>query len=468
MNSNLKVQPYPYQEEGIAYGLAHKRLLIGDECGLGKTIQGIGIINAANAFPCLVVCPSSLKINWQREWEKFTDKKALVLDESTRTSWPYLLEMGMYHVAIVNYESIQKYFVWGIAKSKDGFSLKDITFCPHVDKFKAIIVDESHRCKNSGAAQSKFVKGIAQGKEWIILLSGTPVINNLGELAPQLSIMGRLAELGGKTAFYTLAGSDGGVDAIRDFLYKTCLIRRKKADVLTQLPEKTRVDLYTSISNMDEYNLIWEDLERYLKEYKECTDSEIRRKMRMKAVVRFMNLRAAAARGKIASAVDFIQTMLDSGVEKLIVFATYHSIIDELKSAFPYGVSITGRESVAEKQAAIDAFQNDPDCPLIFCGIRASGVGITLTAASNVLFVELPYTYADCVQAEDRAHRISQKNNVTCYYLLGRHTIDQRLYNLIYQKRAMANELLGDGDEILKDERYFEELMNEMLNGDEK
>ena len=107
LNHKLKVQPYPYQLEGIAYGLEKKRLFIGDEPGLGKTLQSIGIVDTADAYPCLVICPSSLKINWQREFEKFTDKKALVLDSSTRTTWSYLLQMRMHHVAIVNYASLR-------------------------------------------------------------------------------------------------------------------------------------------------------------------------------------------------------------------------------------------------------------------------------------------------------------------------------------------------------------------------
>ena len=138
IDHNLRVQPYPYQLEGIRFGLQKQRLFIGDEPGLGKTLQSIGIVNAANAYPCLVICPSSLKINWQREFEKFTDKQALVLDNGTRTTWPYLLQMRMHHVAIVNYESLRKFFVWDIKGQGSGsrfhreqksFRLKDVVFC---------------------------------------------------------------------------------------------------------------------------------------------------------------------------------------------------------------------------------------------------------------------------------------------------------------------------------------------------
>ena len=158
LNHHLKVQPYPYQVDGIVYGLQHHRLIIGDEPGLGKTLQSIGIVDTAPAYPCLVICPSSLKINWQREFEKFTDKKAVVLDNATRTTWPYLLRMGMYHVAIVNYESLRKYFVWDIVSGSKEFRLKDVVFSENIRLFKSVIIDESHRVKDPAAQQSIFTK----------------------------------------------------------------------------------------------------------------------------------------------------------------------------------------------------------------------------------------------------------------------------------------------------------------------
>ena len=200
LNHHLRIQPYPYQVEGIKYGLEKRRLFIGDEPGLGKTLQSIGIVDTANAYPCLVICPSSLKINWQREFEKFTDKKALVLDNSTRTTWSYLLQMGMHHVAIVNYESLRKYFVWDIKGGKN-FRLKDVVFCPQIKQFRSVIIDESHRVKDPSAQQTIFTKGICTGKDWVIMLSGTPVVNRPEDLVAQLSIMGRLNEFGGKSQF---------------------------------------------------------------------------------------------------------------------------------------------------------------------------------------------------------------------------------------------------------------------------
>lgn len=481
LKHNLKVQPYDYQLEGIAAGMKWQRFLIGDEPGLGKTLQSIGVVDCANAYPCLVICPASLKINWQREFEKFTDRKALILDNAVATTWPYLISMGMQQVAIVNYESIKKYFVWDIHAGRGkSFRLSDVVFCPHISLFKSVIIDECHRVKDPSAQQTIFTRGIVEGKQWRILLSGTPVVNRPADLLAQLSIMGRLQEFGGRAKF--LADYGGGdpaaqrpgakseedkprnLDRLSAELYSRCMIRREKAKVLTQLPDKTRVDLYVDISNRDEYLLAAADLAEYLRQYTECTDSDIRRKMRMEALVKFMTLRSLSSKGKIRQAIDFIKTFLANDTP-LILFCSLHEVVDELKKAFPEAVSVTGRDSMQAKQAAVDAFQSGR-AQLIICSIKAAGVGLTLTASSNVAFVEFPWTYADCCQCEDRAHRIGQKDNVTCYYLIGRHTIDHSLYQIIHRKKSIANQIMAADDDIPTDELYFDQLVEQYLTLD--
>ena len=501
MQHHLKISPYPYQLDGIAFGLDKRRLLIGDEPGLGKTLQSIGIIDTAEAYPALVICPSSLKINWQREFERFTDKKALVLDNASRTAWPYFLQMGMFHVAIVNYESLRKYFVWDIQRPKgpnasrssspfrpfpagctppgDGgarrglgsaapsaraFRLKDVVFNEAICLFRSIIIDESHRVKDPSAQQTIFTRGLAHGKQWRILLSGTPVVNRAEDLVSQLSIMGRLQEFGGRGKFLADYGEEGNHDELSKLLYERCMIRREKSKVLTQLPDKTRTDLYVEISNREEYALAQADLEEYLRQYTECTDRDIRRKMRMEALVKFMTLRSLSAKGKVAQAIDFIRVFLASG-KQLIVFCSLHEIVDQLCKAFPNAVTVTGRDTAVQKQQAVDAFQAG-DASLIVCSIKAAGVGLNLTASSTVAFIELPWTYADCCQCEDRAHRIGQKDNVTCYYMLGHRTIDHTLYQLIHKKKSIASQIMASDDEIPSNEIYFDELLHAFLHPD--
>ena len=303
LKHNLKVTPYDYQQEGILFGLRKKRFLIGDEPGLGKTLQSIGVVDCAHAYPCLVICPSSLKINWQREFEKFADVKALVLDNSTRTTFPYLLNMGMYQVAIVNFESLRKYFVWDI-KTNGAFRLKDVVFSSCIRIFQSVIIDECHRVKDPGAQQTIFTKGICSGKPYIVMLSGTPVVNRPEDLISQLSIMQRLGEdFGGRGKYlsdYCSFGKDQeeeqaeALAALSDKLYDKCMVRREKKAVLTQLPEKTRTDLYVELDpeSRKVYDTAAADLREYLEKYTGCTDVEIRRKMRMEALVKFMTLRA--------------------------------------------------------------------------------------------------------------------------------------------------------------------------------
>lgn len=461
LKHKLRVEPYEYQKEGILFGLERRRLLIGDEPGLGKTLQSIGIVDTAAAYPCLVICPSSLKINWQREFEKFTDKKALVLDNASRTSWPYFLGMRMFHVAIVNYESLKKFFVWDIKGGKT-FTLKDVVFNRDINVFRSVIMDESHRLKDPTAQQTMFTRGIVEGKEWRILLSGTPVVNHAQDLVSQLAIMGRLlSDFGGRGKFLAQYGENENLSELSDKLYNTCMIRREKAKVLTELPDKQRTDLYVEISNREEYDLAAADLAAYLREYTECTDREIRRKMRMEALVKFMTLRSLASKGKVKQATDFIKNFLANG-KPLIVFCSLKEIVKALQKQFPDAVRVTGDDNTAEKQAAVDAFQSG-EAQLIICSIKAAGVGLTLTASSNVAFVEFPWTYADCCQCEDRAHRIGQKNNVNCYYLIGRSTIDPVLYNIIHKKRSIANQIMACDDDIPTDEMYFDELVNSFL-----
>ena len=145
--------------------------------------------------------------------------------------------------------------------------------------------------------------------------------------------------------------------------------------------------------------------------------------------------------------IDFVKDFRENG-KKIILFCNLHEIVDRLLQAFPTAVCVTGRQDMQQKQAAIDAFQRNPKTDVIICSIKAAAAGITLTASSNVAFIELPWTYADCDQAESRAHRIGQKDSVNCYYLLGRKTIDQKLYRIIEEKKHISNAVLGAKDNI--------------------
>ena len=421
-----------------------------DEPGLGKTLQSIATINLANAFPCLVICPSSLKINWQREWEKFTDKKAMVLSDKVRDTWTFFYQTGMHQVFIVNYESLKKYFVQRIKKA-EGWTLRDVEFRNSIQLFKSVVIDESHRCKSSSTQQAKFCKGICAGKEWVIELTGTPVVNKPKDLVPQLSILNRIDDFGGYKNFVNryCAGQNeaSNLKELNYMLWKNCMFRREKSLVLTDLPDKIRQVNTCEITNRKEYMDAERDLIQYLQMYKDADDEKIERAMRGEVMVRINILRQVSARGKIRDAAEFVKDFRENG-QKIILFCSLHDVVDELKRYFPTAVSVTGRDSQDEKQHAVDRFQNDPKVDVIICSIKAAGVGLTLTASSNVAFIEFPWTYADCCQCEDRAHRIGQKNSVTCYYFLGRKTIDEKVYKIIQAKKNIANAVTGSTEEI--------------------
>lgn len=446
----LKVQPYPYQLQGIARGLQLKRFINGDDMGLGKTLESIATINKADAFPCLVICPNVVKINWQREWHKFTDKKAMVLTDSVRDSWPFFWQTGMNQVFIVNYESLRKYFVRRITKA-EKWTLKDVEFHNTIKLFKSVIIDESHKVKSTATQQTKFCKGIASGKEYIILLTGTPVVNKPKDLVAQLGIMDRMIDMGGWKGFMLrYCSGPNQASNLKELNYKLwqhCFFRREKSKVLTQLPDKVRQIVSCEITNRKEYMDAERDLIDYLKRYKEADDEKIQKSLKGEVMVRIGILKDITARGKLKEVIDFVKDFRENG-KKIILFCNLHEIVDRLMIAFPSAVCVTGRQNMQEKQASVDAFQKNPKTDVIICSIKAASAGITLTVASDVAFIELPWTYADCDQAESRAHRIGQKDSVNCYYLLGRRTIDQKLYRIIEEKKHISNAVLGAEDNI--------------------
>lgn len=445
----------PYQEQGVARGLELKRYLNGDEQGLGKTLQSIGTLHGAalqgeEVFPCLVICPASTKINWQREWDMWAGRKAMILDSKIKDTWQQFHKVGMADVFIVNYESLRKYFVKRMPPKGRGYTSADIIMDERINLIKSVIVDESHRCKDTKTQQAKFTLKICQGKERIILLSGTPVVNKPIDLFPQLAIMGRLNEFGGRKGFLSRYCEGGrGATNLKELNYKLnkyAFFRREKKDVAKDLPAKQRQTILCDITTRKQYNQARDEFVEYLRA-NGADDAEVAKKLRGEIMVKMGELKKLSAYGKMNEAKDFIEGVLDSG-EKLIVFVIHHVIVDELKKTFPGAVTVTGRDNQDEKQHSIDSFQNDPNTKLIICNIKAAGVGITLTASSRVAFIEYPWTYADCAQCEDRAHRIGQKNNVMCTYFLGQNTIDEELYKMIQSKRHVGNEITGATDEM--------------------
>ncbi len=450
-----KITPYSYQEVGIKKGLELKRFINGDDMGLGKTMQALITIETAEATPALIICPSSLKINWERETKKVTGLRPLILTDSVKSTFPYFIgSMNMYDVVICNYESLKKYFVVSAPK---GFKLKDVIFQPVIRQFKSVVFDESHKVKDPSSQQTKFAKGIASGKEYVMMLTGTPVVNTPADIATQIAIIGKINEFGGYGQFMHDFGGGDNLGRLQTLIKERCYFRREKKEVFKDMPPLTRTTLVCELDpvSREEYDTCREDLKKYLQEYKGCSDTEIKKKMRMQALVKFMNLRHITGSGKVNAAIEFIKNV----GRNIIVFCSHHDIVDKLKAVFPEAVTVTGRDSQQQKQWAIDSFQSRK-ANIIICSIKAAGVGLTLTASSYELFIEQPWTYADLSQCECRAYRIGQTEAVNSYVAIGEDTIDDKLYQLIMDKRSIASQITGSDDEVPTDERYFNELMS--------
>lgn len=462
----------PYQKPGIAYIMLKRRLIIGDDMGLGKTMQAVVALaglhqTGVTVFPSLVICPSSVKLNWQREFELATYIKAIVMSPQIKMTWPEFYRVGLSQVFIVNYESLKKYFVVDIKEMPKGKRPKitDITFNKNIEIFKSVVIDEVHRIKDSKTLQYKFTRGIAKNKETILALTGTAVINSPLDLASQLTVIGRLPEFGGYTYFQDhYCGGPKGASNLKELNYKLkqiCYYRRNKTDpeIKKYLPDKLRQVVICELNptSRKEYHDAQKDLESYMKNYKQASDEQIKKSMKGEVMVRIGILKNISARGKLADAFDYIRDVVESG-QKIVVFCNLKEIIQHVLDKFPKSVRITGSEDDKQKQAAVDKFQSDPDCLLAACNLKAAGVGITLTASQQVCFIEFGWHPAIMDQAEDRCYRLGQHANVMCTYFLGKDTIDEWNYELIQTKREIANTVTGNEDDV--EVSFIDKVMN--------
>ena len=457
LTNTLKMIPFPYQKKGIAYGLEKKHTFVADDMGLGKTLQSISMVMASGLFPCLVVCPSTLKDNWKKEWMMVAGKRAMVLNDAVKTSWPTYHEVGMCDVFITNYESLSKYFVQEFTNGPDEpLKLPHIIFRKNIEKFKSMVIDESHKCRNPDTIQAKLVKGISKGKEMVLCLTGTALVNSPRDLISQLGILERLKVFGGKDEFikrYVEVGKNkkpGNLKELNYYLHLNCYYRREKHEVLKDLPDKTRQIIQCEITNRKEYDQAENNFVSYLRNIKKCSDEEIERKLRGQLMVQMGILKQISAKGKLRDLKEYMEDLLYAG-HKVVIFCYLTEIIQSIKKMFPGSLTIYGEDTNEQRARSIELFQKDSNSKVIICNYKSGGVGITLTASSRVLFVEYPWTFADCSQCEDRCHRIGQKDNVECGYFLGKDTIDEYCYDVIQKKKSMHDIVNGSTANIKED-----------------
>jgi superfamily II DNA or RNA helicase len=408
----------PFQWAGVRYVLDARRAFLADEQGLGKTVEALAALEADGAYPAIVVCPASMKLGWQREAAKWLPHRSVAVVEG-RAPVPPSGE-----ITILNYEIV--------AAHREALSRRSP---------RALVVDESHYCKNPAAKRTQAVRRLAGAVATDglrLALTGTPVLNHAEELIAQLRVIGRLEDFGSGASFARQFRGQLSEERLHWHLRRRCFVRRLKSEVLPQLPAKRQVVVPVALTNEAEYRLAEEDVIAWLRSQPldlSELNARIAATLRAERLAQLGTLQRLAARGKLAAALAWIHDFLASG-EPLVVFARHIEVQEAVLARFPSALHLLGADSLRSREAAIEAFQ-DPDGPSLIIGAtRVAAQGITLTRASNVAFLELEWTPAMHDQAEDRCHRIGQRDAVTAWYLLAADTIDETMARLIQSKRA--------------------------------
>jgi len=431
---DFKGELYPFQKQGVEFlEKTNGRALIADEMGLGKTVQALAWLHIhPEKRPAIIVVPASLKLNWKKEAERWLHNPKIEVLQGSNT------RKLRGDVIIINYDILHNWLD----------PLREIN--P-----KVLITDECHYYKSNKAKRTKAVKLLAKAVDHFIALSGTPIVNKPIEAYNALRLINydlfknfrHFADRYCNPKWNGFGMSYEGASntqELHDLLKSTVMIRRLKKDVLPELPEKTRSFFPLQLTNQSEYTKADNDLIQFLRETK--GNAAARKAIFAEALTRIEVLKQLAVKGKLEEAINWISDFLE--VEnKLVVFATHKFVIDTLIERFKgIAVKIDGSCTPNERQRAVESFQNDANIHLFVGNIQAAGVGITLTASSNVAFLELPWTPGALVQAEDRCHRIGQKDNVNIYYLLATGTIEDTIAALLDRKRKTLDAVL-DGIE---------------------
>lgn len=459
----------PFQARGVEFiDEVEGRALVADDMGLGKTIQAIAWCQLhVKERPVLVICPSSVKISWQRMADEWMDVVNVQILEG-RT--PYEIAGDF---VIINYDILSS---WKDELKQHGF--------------KVLIADEAHYIRKSTSQRTKAFKALAKYFERIIALTGTPIENYPVDIYNIVNILNpkifpnyydftkRFCDARNDLYSRNVQGVSNPEELYR-ILTKTVMIRRKKSEVLTDLPPKTICVLPLEIDNKKEYqkaenefisylsqkfnkDLLEKDgIEKELKAYAKLHkieisddldnddltvihDTKIEKAKNAPVLVQMNHLKQLAVRGKMKSLIEWITDFLQSG-EKLVVFTLNVFVVDEFMKVFPDAARLDGSVSKSNRQKAIDRFQNNDDCKLFISNMDAGGIGITLTSASNVLTVQYPWLPGKFAQAPDRVHRMTQLKRVTVWNAIGINTIEEKIIKVLVAKEKTNSDILDGG-----------------------
>ncbi|XP_024150286.1 DNA annealing helicase and endonuclease ZRANB3 isoform X1 [Oryzias melastigma] len=444
----------PFQREGVEFALSlNGRCMIADEMGLGKTVQAIAVAYAyRQEWPLLVVVPSSLKYPWIEELER----------------WIPELQPG--DINLVENKS----HTVGIGSTKVtvlGYGLLTTDARPLVEaltrqRFSVVVVDESHYLKSRNAARTKILVPLIQSAKRAILLTGTPALGRPEELFMQIDALyprrfGTWTDYA-KTycnAHYRYFGPRRqwdcrGASNLEELHRRLSqiMIRRLKADVLTQLPPKIRQRIPFDLPKeaAKEAAASFAEWERLMKGLGSgVADNPFTEVMSL--VTQMYKQTAIAKAGAVK---DYIKMMLEAEQLKFLVFGHHLTMLQacteaaiEAKAGY---IRIDGSVPASERNQLVHKFQSDPETRVAILSIQAAGQGLTFTAASHVVFAELYWNPGHIKQAEDRAHRIGQTSSVNVHYLIAKGTFDTVMWSMLNRKETVTGSTLNGRKEYLK------------------
>ena len=453
-NFKFKTKPFDHQLEGFKYGTNHNKFLLGDEQGLGKTKQAIDIAVARkHQFKhCLIVCGvNSLKHNWKREVATHSDENAHILGT-------YRMKSGKLR------EGGNKHKLDDLKNGRDEFflitnieSLRSKEIAAEFEKLckdgtiGMVIIDEIHKAKNAQSQQGKAIHKLQSFYK--MALTGTPLMNKPLDLYNILKWLD--VERNSFYKFrnrYCVMGGFGGYEVVG---YKNMeelrqrldaiMLRRKKSEVLN-LPPKIRQTEYVEM--YDQQATIYKEVMAAIKTNIDkiaLSPNPLAQLIRLRQATGYPGILSdkVTESAKMDRMVELVEELAETG-QKAIVFSNWEEMTkvarERLKQFNP--AYVTG--STKDRQAEVDKFQNDNSCKVIVGTIGAMGTGLTLTAASTVIFLDKPWNMANTEQAEDRAHRIGTTGTVNIITIVCKNTIDERIEEIIYEKKELA-EALVDG-----------------------
>lgn len=450
----IKGSLYPYQKLGVEFFInSNGRALLADEPGTGKTLQSLAYVVSQKFKRVLIITPASVKFVWENEAKKWTNLRTFVIEANTDiTLIPYETEL-----VIINYDILKKFY---------NELMKY--------EWQCLISDESHYLKSQSSIRSKIVRLLSRRIPNLILLTGTPILSRPIEIFNLLNMLDpktwnswygfavRYAEgKQGSWGFEAKGSSNLGELNQRISKY---FLRRKKIDVLDQLPPKNRIEIPMDLPKEErrQYDLVETNLVEYLKTYKkDKTDRDIERAMQAEKLVKLNILREINSMGKLPVVKEMIQDIIDAG-EKVIVFSCFNSPLIELSEQFEENsVCLLGSTPIDERGEMVKKFQTNASTNIFFGGIKSAGTGITLTSATNVIFIDRSWCPSDHTQAEDRMHRPGQTaQSVNVYHITSRDSIDSFMIKLLEAKQEVINQMI-EGKEV----KDISNMVDEYIKG---